>query len=69
MAQLVAKDAHMTGGDWNQPQHSLEQGALARSVGTDNGGDLSGFDIEIDIPDDRILVVGDGQVANLDDWC
>ena len=44
------------------PGDALEDRGLARAVGSDEGQDLPGLDADVDVPDQGIAVVADGQV-------
>ena len=48
----------------NQTKTGLQKRTLARTIGTDDAGQLPTGNIKVDIPQHRLAVVGDGHVVN-----
>ena len=64
----MAAGAHRPGAGVDQPADDVDQGGLAGPVGTQEGEDLAGADLEIDALE-RLEArgVGLGQASDLDD--
>src|SRR5690606_12408057 len=50
----------------DQPEHRLNERALARAVRPDDGRQRGRRDAHVDVPEDGFFTVGNGQVFNLD---
>ena len=50
--------------DRQHPGKRQHQFGFARTIGTDDGGDLTGFDRQADTRDEGAVAVGDGEVSD-----
>ncbi len=67
LLERPAEDLHAAAGQRHQPQDRLDQRALARAVGPDDAHQARLVDRQIDVPQHRLAMVGDGDVVNVED--
>ncbi len=52
---------------FEQPQHELEQGGLPAAVGADHGDEIPFPNLQIDVLEHALPVVGKGEIRDPDD--
>src|SRR5262249_51579691 len=66
-AVRTAENRHGPGDRAHEPENRLEKGRLAGPVRADDGHEDSLGDGQVDVPQDGLVAVRDGQVLDLDD--
>lgn len=61
-ADVAAIEEDSAGVGWVEAGHATEEGALAGTVGPEDGDHFTGWDVEGDVADDGAMAVGEGEV-------
>lgn len=63
----MTEDPRTAGVQLGQAEQPLDQGRLAGAVGAEHGDDLTAADGEVEVADDRAVLVAEGGALELDD--
>jgi hypothetical protein len=61
-----AEDADPAGGWFDEAERGFEEGAFAGAVGADDGYEATFGEGEVDVPEDRLGVVSDGEIVDFE---
>ena len=60
----LAENLDPTAGDRDQAHDGLDQGRFARAIRADDADQFPGRHFQIDSPEHRVSMIGDGQIVN-----